>query len=187
MSSARSNSSDLQAIAVACNHCGAPLQLPLGTHYANCSYCGARLEVVREGGAACTKVLDEIDDRTKRIEAGVEELNHRERLEQLDREWMLSRNQYMIQGRGGSSLPTGAAIAASVFAAIFGIIWTGLAASMGAPVFFPLFGVIFVIVAIVGGISGANKASGYSRAESRYEQQRRSILADMDKRKSGKY
>jgi phosphatidylserine/phosphatidylglycerophosphate/cardiolipin synthase-like enzyme len=40
-------------------------------------YCGARLEVLHQGGAAYTRVLDDIDQRTKRIEASVHELNHR--------------------------------------------------------------------------------------------------------------
>jgi hypothetical protein len=185
MSSASNNNNTLLQIAsISCNHCGAPLQLPEETRFATCSYCGARLEVLHQGGAAYTRVLDDIDQRTKRIEASVDELNHRE---QLDREWMLSRDQYMIRGKNGASLPTGGgggAIVGSVFMVIFGVIWTCLAASAGAPFFFPLFGVVFIIAAIVGGVSAATKASDYSRAEENYQRNRRQLLSNLQKQKT---
>jgi transcription elongation factor Elf1 len=108
MSSAPENPAAVQVASVSCNHCGAPLHLPADTRFATCSYCGARLEVLHQGGAAYTRVLDDIDQRTRRIEASVDELNHREQLDQLDREWMLARDRYMIRDKNGNmSLPTG--------------------------------------------------------------------------------
>jgi len=189
MSSAPGNPAAVQVASVSCNHCGAPLQIPQDTRFATCSYCGARLEIFHQGGAAYSRVLDDIDQRTKRIEASVDELKHREQLDQLDREWMLSRDQYMIRDRNGNaSLPTGGgggAIFGSIFAAIFGVIWIGFAMSMNAPFFFPLFGVVFVIAAIVGGVSASTKASGFSRAQEEYQRSRRQILATRQDRKEG--
>jgi hypothetical protein len=191
MSSAPGNPAAVQAVSVSCNHCGAPLQIPQDTRFASCSYCGARLEIFHQGGAAYSRVLDDIDQRTKRIEASVEELKHHEQLDQLDREWMLSRDQYMIRDRNGNaSLPNGGgggAIFGSVFAAIFGVVWIGFAMSMGAPFFFPLFGVVFVIAAIVGGISASTKASEFARAQERYQRNRRQILSNLQDRNEGNW
>jgi hypothetical protein len=187
MSSASGNSGALQIADVSCNHCGAPLQLPTDTRFATCSYCGARLEVLHQGGAAYTRVLDDIDQRTRRIEAGVDELNQREQLEQLDREWSLSRDQFLVHEKNGNaSLPSaGVAIFGSAFAAVFGVFWTIFALSIRAPIFFCLFGVLFVVMAIVAGITSTTKAAAYRQAESAYRRQRRELLAEIQKQKTG--
>ena len=36
---------------VACNHCGAPLQVGSGTRFVTCAHCGSQLEVHRTGSS----------------------------------------------------------------------------------------------------------------------------------------
>src|SRR5437868_6104613 len=77
---------DTQLVSVRCNHCGAPLQIDSAARFLTCSYCGAQLEVHRSGGAVYTEVLQEIDQRTERIERDVQEIKRQNAIEALDRE-----------------------------------------------------------------------------------------------------
>lgn len=168
-----------QVISVSCNHCGAPLDLPPGTHYATCQHCGAKLQVHMSGGAAYTELLESIDTRTQQIAEDVEAIKKQGEMERLDREWERQRSLYLVQDkRGNVRMPgsAGSLIGAGI-AAGGGVIWTIFATSIGAPWFFCLFGVVFIIIAIAGGINGMMKASQYEQALRRYEAQRRHIAA----------
>jgi hypothetical protein len=186
-------------ISVSCNHCGAPLAVQADTRFVTCAYCHTKLEVHREGATLYTQILAGIDDRTRRFEASVEELNARERLDQLDREWTAASGQCMTRDRNGNGSvpPAGCAVAGSAFVAIFGIVWTILAivvfgfiaAAVGRVVLligvpFVLFGVFFVGFAIYAGVSSASKASAYSAAEAVYRQRREALLQEIGKKGS---
>jgi len=107
---------------------------------------------------------------------------------QLDREWALEREQYLVgDRRGGSrSLPNeGVMIAAGIFTTIFGTIWT-LVMSI---VFFPfaLFGLGFTALAIWATVLAirqtavnCKKAREYSIALARYEARRAELLQGAD-------
>jgi len=173
-----------QLLSVSCNHCGAPLSVPGEARFVTCTYCGTRLEVHRSGGAAYTAVLNSIDQRTERIERDVAEIKVREQMEQLDREWMIERERYMVRGKNGNvSMPNGpGAIVGSVVAAVFGVFWTIAAASArGAPPFLPLFGVVVIIAAVVGGLTAVGKAALYGDAERDYQRRRRELQDQLNK------
>jgi DNA-directed RNA polymerase subunit RPC12/RpoP len=74
-------------IALSCNHCGAPLDLPSSTRFATCAHCGSRLVVSETGGAWVTVVLDELTAKTDRLGGALRELQLRDELERLDAEW----------------------------------------------------------------------------------------------------
>jgi hypothetical protein len=168
-----------QVISVSCNHCGAPLDLPPGTHYATCQHCGAKLQVHMSGGAAYTELLESIDTRTKQIAEDVEAIRKQGEIERLDREWARHRALYLVQDRRGNVAMPGSAgsLIGAGSAAVGGVIWTIFVASIGAPWFFCLFGVVFIIIAVAGGMNGMMKASQYEQALRRYEAQRRRIAA----------
>ncbi len=175
-----------QLLGVTCNHCGAPLSVPGEMRFVSCTYCGTRLEVHRSGGAAYTQVLGSIDQRTERIEHDVAELKIRERVDQLDREWMIEREKFMARDKNGNmSVPNARrALGGSIVMAIFGVFWTCFAASIrGGPPFVPLFGVLFIIVAIGGGLAAVGKAAEYGDAERDYQRRRREMLDELSTRK----
>jgi hypothetical protein len=167
-----------QITTVACNHCGAPLQISPTTNFATCGYCGAQLEIKRSGSAVYTEVLQRIDSRTQRIEQDVEHIKRQNQVEQLDREWMLRREQYMSRNKDGSrSIPSAAgSVFGAVVAVIFGIIWIGVASTSGAPGFFVLFGLVVVIGAVVSSIVGIGKSARYTEAERAYQLQRDALM-----------
>jgi uncharacterized Zn finger protein (UPF0148 family) len=173
-----------QLLSVTCNHCGAPLSVPGDARFVTCTYCGTRLEVHRSGGAAYTAVLNSIDQRTERIERDVAEIKVREQMEQLDREWMIERERFMVRGKNGNvSMPNGpGAVVGSAAAAVFGVFWIFATSSAhGAPTFFPLFGVLFIIAAVVGGLTAVGKAAQYGDAERDYKRRRRELQDQLNK------
>jgi hypothetical protein len=168
----------VNAIAVTCNKCGAALDVPAGARFVTCTYCGSRLEVHRSGGAAYTEVLDAIEQNAERIAEDVGQIRLQNELEQLDREWMMRREQFMVSGRHGTRRLPGkvASLVGAAVAGVFGVFWTAAATSMGAPGFFTLFGVVFVLFAVGGGIYAFTKAGDYEQAEREYQSRRAALL-----------
>ncbi len=175
----------MRLIALNCDQCGAPLEVPKSANYVTCSYCEAQLSVQQEGGAIFTQKVDDIDARTRQIAEDVQAIRAHNEIEQLDRDWMTQRVQYQVRGKDGElSVPTQAgAMIGAVMAAGFGVVWIVMAMSMGAPAFFPIFGVFFIAVALIGGFSVASKAKGFERRQHEYRNRRRSLqrrLLDRD-------
>ncbi|MEN9020138.1 MAG: hypothetical protein ABF370_06475, partial [Verrucomicrobiales bacterium] len=98
-------------------------------------------------------------------------------VEQLDLEWMLQRESFMITSKnGGEHLPTtGSHMVGGIFPAVFGVIWIGFAASMGAPGVFPLFGIVFIAFALFSTVSLPGKVKGYQNAHTRHQTYRRQL------------
>src|SRR5438034_11615303 len=88
-----------QVTSVACNHCGASLEVGLTTRFVTCAYCGSRLEVHRSGSSLYTEVLEAIDQRTQRMEQDLGLIKRQNEVGRLDREWMLRRDQLMVQDK----------------------------------------------------------------------------------------
>jgi LSD1 subclass zinc finger protein len=166
-----------QASSVVCNHCGAALDVPPGTRFVTCSYCGRKLQIHHTGSAIYTEVLDSIDQRTQQMAADIQDLKRQNELEALDREWTQQREQYLVRSRHGNTSEPSAfgSVVGAIMAAVFGIFWIG-GASAGAPWFFPLFGVVFVIAAIVMGIHGVAKSARFRSARSEYQQRRDELM-----------
>ena len=171
-----------QTVSVRCNHCGAPLEIAAAARFLTCTYCGSQLEVHRSGGAVYTEVLHDIHARTQRIERDVADIKRQNAVEQLDREWEIRRQSYLVRRKDGSSdVPTAAGgIVAAVIAVVAGIGWLILTSAMGAPWFFALFALLFIMVGLFGAVSTLSKASGYTSAESQYRRQREQLLRELD-------
>jgi LSD1 subclass zinc finger protein len=173
---------EVRAVAVTCNGCGAPLDVPAGTRFVTCAYCRSRLEIHRSGNAVYSEVLDAIDQRTRAIAESVADIRRQNEVERLDREWAMRRDELLVRDkRGNASPPTAAgSVIGAAIAAVFGIGWTVFAARMGAPGFFVAFGAIFVIVALVGGAMGAGRAGRYADERRAYERRRAEAMAERE-------
>lgn len=171
----------MRLIALSCNHCGAPLEVPKSANFLTCTYCETRLKVHHEGGAAFTESLESIDQRTRDIAEDVEAIRAHQEMEQLDRDWMMDRVKYQTRSENGElSVPTaGGAIIGAVAVSIFGVFWIVMAINMGAPFFFPLFGVFFIVVALTGGFGVAAKAKAFGQRQHEYQRQRRELQRRM--------
>ena len=63
---------------ICCQGCGATLPVEDGVRYLTCNYCDARLEVVSNAATSHTRLLEEIGDRTDRIERKLDAIRARE-------------------------------------------------------------------------------------------------------------
>lgn len=167
----------MRLIALTCNHCGAPLEVPKAANFVTCTYCETRLKVHTEGGAAFTETIGSIDQRTRDIAEDVEAIRAHQQLEQLDREWLMDRQRFQVRGEDGElSVPSmGVAMIGSIAVSIFGVFWIIMAINMGAPFFFPLFGVFFIVFALAGGISMTSKAKAFGQRQHEYQRHRNEL------------
>ena len=178
----------MQVEKIACNSCGAPLEVSATTQFATCRHCGAKLSIQRTDTAIFTEILEKLTTKTDQLSEQVSNLSGLTEVAALDREWALERENYMVTTQhGGRHIPSEAgSIGGGVAIAVFGCFWTvgAFAISSGMPSFgpsgiaqtgFPLFGVIFVIVGIVSSILSYNKASDYRSAHQRYRRRREEI------------
>jgi hypothetical protein len=119
------------------------------------------------------------------------EVKYQNELAQIDREWQIEREQYLIQGRHGMAhVPTaGMGIGAAIVGGVFGSVWTIMAVSItgGAPdegpfsiakVFFPLFGIVFTMAAIGYGVYAYAKAQKYQEAFAAYKERRARVKVE---------
>ena len=113
----------------------------------------------------------------------LEEIIAQNELAQLDREWELERENYMVAGKYGHKHIPGRFSSAfgGFFIVGFGIFWTAMAASMtgfggaGIVSIFPLFGVLFVVFGAGMSIMAFVKAGQYEEAQERYQRRRREL------------
>lgn len=175
----------LQTIAVNCNHCGATLQVDEKTRFVTCSYCHSRLSIQRSDSAVFTEVLEKIQEQTGHMAENLELIKLQNELEQIDREWMMSRENFMVNGRnGGRSEPSiGSGVFAIVAGVVFGVIWITTASSH-APPFFTLFGLLVVGGVIFGGINMINKSGRLDEARQAHEMRRSDLIARIEAEKN---
>ncbi|MEZ5939913.1 MAG: hypothetical protein R3C18_00890 [Planctomycetaceae bacterium] len=97
----------MKTLPLNCNNCGAPLPVPDSTRYLTCQYCDTRLEVVRKGNAAFTKVLGELQERTDQISSEVRRLQLENELLKVEQSWERESRELGFQGQNGrASGPT---------------------------------------------------------------------------------
>lgn len=174
---------------VACNNCGAPLQVPEGANFVTCVHCNTQLSIKRTGNARFTEAIEDLREQ-------VEKLTRQNELEALDREWELEKESFMVANKHGRRhLPTKTgSLIGGVVIAVFGLFWTTMAFGITSkashfgggfgPAFscFPLFGLVFVAGGIAMSIYAYRKAGDYEQAHRRYKRRRREVLKKSDAR-----
>ncbi len=119
----------------------------------------------------------------------LEEIKAQNELAQLDREWELERENYMVSGQYGHKHIPGKASSAlgGIVIVVFGIFWTAMASSMtgfggsGLISIFPLFGVLFILFGAGMSLNAFVKAGQFEEAQRRY-QLRRSELQNKSRK-----
>lgn len=139
-------------------------------------FATAKAAVLAQGAAA---------EAEPPIQAHLEEIKRQNEVAELDRQWALERERYMVTGRHGhgygNEIPSqGMSVLGGVFIVGFGLLWTILAASIGAPVFFPLFGVLFILFGIGASVHAYTKATEYEQAQKRYQRRRAQLRHEGD-------
>ena len=105
-------------------------------------------------------------------------------VEQLDREWELERENYMITNKYGAKFipQKWSSVLGGILIVGFGIFWTIMAIAMvsNSPFafagVFPIFGVLFVIFGLAMSVRSAKKADEYEKAHQRYADRRLELV-----------
>ena len=181
----------MDLVKLACNCCGAGLEVAETTNFVTCHHCGSQLTIRRTENSTFTEQLDRLERKTDELSEQVESLTANSALEALDREWELERENFMIETKnGGRHLPTrGNAVGGGIAIAVFGTFWTIMAIAITssgpsfgpfaiAGVIFPLFGVGFVIFGVISSITAYQKAEQYEQAHRRYRERRHQLTSD---------
>lgn len=163
---------------VCCQGCGADLDVDEGIRFVTCNFCGARLEIVHDDTVTHSKLLEKIGQQTDAMADDLKVIRLQNELEQLDREWQVDSQRFMVSDKHGHTRPPSAigGLFMAVVGVAFGIFWISQATRMGAPGIFPLFGLVLIGAAIFAAINGMAKSSGMNRARSSYEGRRRQLL-----------
>jgi uncharacterized Zn finger protein (UPF0148 family) len=177
----------METQAIACNHCGAPLQVQSTTRFVTCGHCGSQLRIERSAGAVFTEVLEDLKATQSEMAADLETLRLQNELERIDREWDRESRRYEIVGRNGrrSTPGSGSSIAAVLgggLAAVFVIFWISRSTEMGAPAIFPLFGIAMLIAVVFGIFRTLGKSNAYAEAERKHLRERRQLLSKLRER-----
>jgi len=170
---------------VNCNHCGATLEVDEKTRFLTCAYCHSRLAVQHTASTVFTEVLEKIEAQTGQIAGNLKVIEMQNDLDQLDREWSMSRENLMVSGKNGArSEPSMAGgLVTIIIAIVAGGAWTLFAASMHAPGIVPLFGLFFIGFGLFAGITSMSKAGQLNTTRSDYESRRRQLLNAIEEEK----
>ena len=167
---------------IACNNCGAPLNVPPTANFATCAHCNSQLVIRRNDTARYTETLDRIEGYTERIAEDVEYIRLQNDLERLDREWQVERRRFLMrERRGASRLPTRGYVISRVLVSIVALVlvtfWFGFASSAGdAALFFGWFGLVVVAITLVSAVTSLIKGVNYAAAKQEYHRRRQEIL-----------
>ena len=91
----------MQLEKIACNSCGAPLEVAGTARFATCRHCGTQLSIQRTETATFTEVIEKLAATTEELSEKINTLTGHSELAALDREWELERQKYLVTGKDG--------------------------------------------------------------------------------------
>ncbi|HIF39888.1 MAG TPA: hypothetical protein EYQ74_02160 [Planctomycetes bacterium] len=169
----------MKLLALNCNQCGAPLEVPAKAKFVTCNFCSTQLSVQRTDKVAYTEAIEEIQERTRQMSEDLKHLKKQSAVEDLDRSWRRRREQFMVRSQQGElNVPSKAmATAIGTVTTIGGLLWMWFAMNIGAPGPFPLFGVFFIGTGIFGAMRMSAKADDFRRSHRAYLSKRHDLLS----------
>lgn len=152
---------------VACQSCGADLEVDESVRYLTCRYCGSRLEVCHQPSAIYTKLLERVERTQRSAERELRLIRLERKLQRLDGQWKSFEQSVSTRARDGSLTPPGPGDAvlfrvATVLIALILIVW-GIT---DLPNFLP------IILGLVVGFAGSMIASHAGRRYREFEKLR---------------
>jgi hypothetical protein len=168
----RSSALLMELSSISCGNCGAPLQVPADARFVTCNHCRSQLAVKHTDSVTYTEILEELDERTERMEEELAQLRYQSDLHRIDRQWERERESYLITDKHGIRREP------SVFGAVI-ITIAGLL--MGVVVLFTfegpgsLFGFAFMLIGCGAGAYNYFRAKDFLAAKRRYRRRRLSL------------
>lgn len=178
---------------LACNSCGAPLEVPESAKFVTCNHCSTQLAVTRTESVSFTEAFDRLAGQTEELHDRVRRLAIENELAILTREWDMKRDGLLMRGKFGvAHEPTksGAMINAGVVAFCGGlVIVIRIGFGVMSPDYPHLDNLNSITAFIVVGMLLASwmvgyyewvKAERFQLAEQTFRQRRQTLLAQLD-------
>jgi hypothetical protein len=169
----------VELVRLACNGCGADIEVSEDARFVTCRYCDAKLEVQHTEGATFTAVreavrrVERVEKQTREIADEVAELRAENELMELDRDWEQERKGLMLQNKSGHLTEPTRTMALGLGV---GAVVIGVSLMVVVPVQGVLIGFGFVAFGGIGAFLMHAKAVQYENAEAEYERRRGEIL-----------
>lgn len=159
--------------AIACNQCGAPLQVPDAAQFVTCNHCGASLAVRREESVTYTEVLSQLSQQTANLAEQVAQLRYQNAVDQVDRRWEKEREKLLVRTKDGTTYEPSSTVAlvGGGAMAVLGIILTAGTTFGSMGLWLVGGGIIF---AVIGGFAGVK----FEKAKSQYRKRRAMLSVD---------
>lgn len=165
----------MRLLALNCEHCGAPLEVPLLVRHVTCEYCSSQLEVRRDGANSFTEVVEAMEARAEPLGHDVELLKRHKELLDLDRQWMRERKRYGFGSHGEIRVPSETSmILGGGIILTLGILLCFAGGYDGGSVLW-VSGMVLVVGAIATIACLVPKAEDYDRKQRLYRQRRGAI------------
>jgi hypothetical protein len=163
----------MQLDAIACNQCGAPLQIPDALEFVTCNHCGASLAVRREESVTYTEVLSQLAEQTAGLAEQVAHLRYQNAVADVDRRWDKQRETLLGRNKDGSTYEPNATVSI-IGGGVLIVIGIFLAAATGAGgIGMSLIGT-GLLFAVLGGYAGAR----FDQAKTAYRRRRARLKVD---------
>lgn len=166
---------------IACQQCGANLEIAADVRFVTCRYCSSNLEVVHETSVSFTKQLDELSKRTAGVEHEVRILRLGREIDQLDEQWEAFRQAVSMKTKDGSLVEPdspGAKVVPFLIMVVAAVFLGSIGVSNEAPAMF----LVVLAVILMGGVfvrSAFRKAEIFRTTRSRYVQRRTLLLGEL--------
>lgn len=170
-----------------CNNCGANLPLPdSSVRYLSCTHCGSSLAIKREGNAAYTQVLEQIQQDTVQLVVQSEVIATEQALARLDREWHERRAMYLVEDkRRGLRPPDWIDNLVAVGVSVFLLATAGLASWLALLDYHAAIRITLITLFVFGLLwwvrDTFERKSAYERANRAYEAERAKLLARLER------
>lgn len=178
----------MEVVEVACNKCGAPLEVGEDTKFVTCGFCKARLRIRHKGGAHFTEVrkrVRAVEKKTAAVEkkaAAVEkkaasldfevkELRLKQELDELEDRWREEREELYIRQKNGGTVRPEAWHAQLAFAIAGCALVAGLMMLDAGPGIAPAL-LLMAAFAAVGGVLSKSRFTKFNAALGRYQAER---------------
>lgn len=86
----------MKLIALSCEQCGAPLEVPVDRKHVSCVHCGTALAVKQQGSVLFTEKIESLENRTSSMESELDQMRIEDALKRLDQQWESERTEFSL-------------------------------------------------------------------------------------------
>ncbi|MEW4455516.1 hypothetical protein AB1L30_22795 [Bremerella sp. JC817] len=97
----------MDMVAVSCQNCGAPLDVPAELKHVTCGHCGTALVVRHSGSVLFTETVRQLEKHAQTMQVEIRQLQIQQEIERLDREWVDIEDHHRLPSKyGHGDVPT---------------------------------------------------------------------------------